>query len=75
MGSEHGGVVEDAPEQHGDLARENAALRAALAEALAREEFFRVITENAGDFVAVLDLEGRRTYNSRSYARLFGNPN
>ncbi len=38
----------------------------------AQEEFFRMIAENVEDFLAVLDLEGRRLYNSRSYAKLFG---
>ncbi|MCX7184981.1 MAG: EAL domain-containing protein [Nitrosospira sp.] len=37
-----------------------------------QEEFFRMITENVDDFIAVLDLEGRRLYNNPSYARLFG---
>jgi diguanylate cyclase (GGDEF)-like protein/PAS domain S-box-containing protein len=37
-----------------------------------QEQFFRMITENIDDFIAVLDLEGRRLYNSPSYARLFG---
>ncbi|MBU1690744.1 MAG: diguanylate cyclase [Gammaproteobacteria bacterium] len=37
-----------------------------------KEEFFRLITENVDDFIAVLDLEGRRLYNSPSYAKLFG---
>lgn len=37
-----------------------------------QEEFFRLITENVEDFIAVLDLQGRRLYNSPSYARLFG---
>jgi len=37
-----------------------------------QEEFFRKIAENTNDFIAVLDLEGRRLYNSPSYARLFG---
>ena len=36
------------------------------------EEFFRMIVENSEDFFALLDLEGRRIYNSPSYARLFG---
>ncbi len=36
------------------------------------EEFFRLIVENGEDFFAVLDLEGRRLYNSPSYAKLFG---
>ncbi len=36
-----------------------------------QEEFFRMITENIEDFIAVLDLEGKRLYNSPSYTRLF----
>jgi len=45
-------------------------------EAALREqkEFYRTITENIDDFIAVLDLDGRRLYNGPSYARLFGNP-
>lgn len=37
-----------------------------------QEEFFRMIAENTDDFIAVLDLEGRRIYNSPSYSRFFG---
>ncbi|HYN54111.1 MAG TPA: diguanylate cyclase [Methylotenera sp.] len=37
-----------------------------------QEEFFRFIAEHSEDFIAVLDLEGRRLYNNRSYAKLFG---
>lgn len=37
-----------------------------------QEEFFRMIAENTDDFIAVLDLEGRRLYNSPSYTSLFG---
>jgi len=39
-----------------------------------QEQFYRMITENVDDFIAVLDLEGRRLYNSPSYSRLFGDP-
>lgn len=39
-----------------------------------QEAFFRLIAENMGDMVAVLDLEGRRLYNSPSYQVLFGDP-
>jgi len=44
------------------------------AEEALREQaqFFRLIAENIGDFIAVLDLEGRRLYNSPSYRRFFG---
>jgi diguanylate cyclase (GGDEF)-like protein/PAS domain S-box-containing protein len=38
-----------------------------------QEIFFNMIAENSDDFIAVLDLKGRRLYNSPSYARLFGN--
>jgi len=37
-----------------------------------QEEFFRLTAENVEDFIAVLDLQGRRLYNSPSYTRLFG---
>ena len=46
-------------------------VEAALQE---QETFFRLIAENMGDMVAVLDLEGRRLYNSPSYQVLFGDP-
>ena len=37
-----------------------------------QEEFFRLISENIHDFIAVLDLDGRRLYNNTAYAKLFG---
>jgi diguanylate cyclase (GGDEF)-like protein/PAS domain S-box-containing protein len=37
-----------------------------------KEEFFRMISENVDEYVAVIDLEGRRLYNNPSYANLFG---
>ncbi|MBT9567395.1 MAG: PAS domain S-box protein [Thiobacillus sp.] len=37
-----------------------------------QEAFFRLIAENIGDLVAVLDLQGRCLYYSPSYASLFG---
>jgi PAS domain S-box-containing protein len=39
-----------------------------------REEFFRLISENVHDLIAVLDQEGRRLYNSPSYRPLLGDP-
>lgn len=38
----------------------------------ATDEFFRLIVENSEDLFAVLDLEGRRLYNSPSYTQFFG---
>jgi diguanylate cyclase (GGDEF)-like protein/PAS domain S-box-containing protein len=37
-----------------------------------QKEFFHLIAENIGDFIAVLDPEGRRIYNSPSYMQFFG---
>jgi diguanylate cyclase (GGDEF)-like protein/PAS domain S-box-containing protein len=39
------------------------------------EEFFRTITENVDDLIALLDTKGRRIYNSPSYYQMFGNDN
>jgi diguanylate cyclase (GGDEF)-like protein/PAS domain S-box-containing protein len=39
-----------------------------------QKELYLQIAENLSDFIAVLDLEGRRLYNSPSYERFFGAP-
>ena len=42
-------------------------------EALRKQkEFFHLIAENLGDFIAVLDRNGQRLYNSPSYRKFFG---
>ena len=38
------------------------------------EQMFRLIAENATDLIAVLDLKGRRVYNSPSYQSILGHP-
>lgn len=38
------------------------------------EEQYRLISENVADLIAVLDLEGKRLYNSPSYKDLLGDP-
>ncbi len=38
-----------------------------------QEEFFRLIAENGQDFIAVLDLDGKRRYNNPAYAKFLGN--
>lgn len=38
------------------------------------EQQFRLIMDNLADLVAVLDLDGRRLYNSPSYDRILGDP-
>ena len=37
-----------------------------------REELFRLITENAADMIAVVDVNGNRLYNSPSYEKILG---
>lgn len=37
-----------------------------------REELFRLISENAADLIAVVDMDGNRIYNSLSYQRVLG---
>jgi two-component system, cell cycle sensor histidine kinase and response regulator CckA len=37
-----------------------------------REELFRLISENAADMIAVVDVNGRRLYNSPSYQKVLG---
>ena len=38
------------------------------------EEQFRLIAENLGDMIAVVDLDGKRIYNSPSYKSVLGDP-
>ncbi len=37
-----------------------------------REELFRIVTENAADMIALVDVKGRRLYNSPSYEKVLG---
>jgi len=37
-----------------------------------REELFRLISENAADLIAVVDMHGNRIYNSLSYKKVLG---
>jgi PAS domain S-box-containing protein len=39
---------------------------------LEREQLFRLISENAADMIAVVDMDGRRIFNSLSYERVLG---
>jgi two-component system, cell cycle sensor histidine kinase and response regulator CckA len=37
-----------------------------------REELFQLISENVADMIAVVDMDGNRIYNSKSYGRVLG---
>jgi diguanylate cyclase (GGDEF)-like protein/PAS domain S-box-containing protein len=37
-----------------------------------RDEIFQVVTENASDMIALVDVKGRRIYNSPAYKRILG---
>ena len=41
-------------------------------ELVDREELFHLISENAADMIAVVDMEGKRLFNSLSYQRVLG---
>jgi diguanylate cyclase (GGDEF)-like protein/PAS domain S-box-containing protein len=41
-------------------------------ESKTKEELFRAVTENAADMIALVDVKGRRLYNSPSYKRILG---
>jgi diguanylate cyclase (GGDEF)-like protein/PAS domain S-box-containing protein len=41
-------------------------------EARKHEELFQIVTENAADMIALVDMKGRRLYNSPSYKRILG---
>jgi diguanylate cyclase (GGDEF)-like protein/PAS domain S-box-containing protein len=37
-----------------------------------QEELFQIVTENAADMIALVDMKGRRLYNSPAYKRVLG---
>jgi len=41
-------------------------------ESKKKEEIFQVVTENAADMIALVDVKGRRLYNSPAYKRILG---
>jgi diguanylate cyclase (GGDEF)-like protein/PAS domain S-box-containing protein len=42
------------------------------AESKKREELFQIVTENAADMIALVDVKGHRLYNSPAYKRILG---
>jgi PAS domain S-box-containing protein len=47
-------------------------IQAVRKQLVEREELFRLITENAADMIAVVDVNGQRLYNSPSYEKILG---
>jgi diguanylate cyclase (GGDEF)-like protein/PAS domain S-box-containing protein len=41
-------------------------------EAAKRDELFQIVTENAADMIALVDVKGHRLYNSPAYKRVLG---
>jgi diguanylate cyclase (GGDEF)-like protein/PAS domain S-box-containing protein len=41
-------------------------------ESKKREELFQIVTENAADMIALVDVKGNRIYNSPAYKRILG---
>lgn len=41
-------------------------------ESRKNEELFKIVTENAADMIALVDVKGRRLYNSPAYKRVLG---
>jgi diguanylate cyclase (GGDEF)-like protein/PAS domain S-box-containing protein len=41
-------------------------------ESAKREELFQIVTENAEDMIALVDVKGNRLYNSPAYKRILG---
>jgi PAS domain S-box-containing protein len=64
---EHLGRI--APAIHGALEKKQAEARLWQSE-----ELFRLITDNVTDLIAILDLAGKRLYNSASYKQILGDP-
>jgi PAS domain S-box-containing protein len=57
------------PAIHGALVKKEAEARLWQSE-----ELFRLITDNVTDLIAILDLAGKRLYNSSSYKQILGDP-
>src|SRR5688572_7744601 len=57
------------PAIHGALEKKQAEARLWQSE-----ELFRLITDNVTDLIAILDLAGKRLYNSASYKQILGDP-
>src|SRR5437660_849017 len=51
---------------------QQARVRRIQRESKQRDELFQIVTENAADMIALVDVKGRRLYNSPAYKRILG---
>jgi two-component system, cell cycle sensor histidine kinase and response regulator CckA len=68
------GLEREVEERTAALRTEIAERQMATEQLRESEERFRLIAENIADLIAVLDLEGKRLYNSPSYKDILGDP-
>src|SRR5437660_11932419 len=51
---------------------QQARVRRIQRESKQRDELFKIVTENAADMIALVDVKGDRLYNSPGYKRILG---
>src|SRR5437660_4624695 len=51
---------------------QQARVRRIQRESKQRDELFQIVTENAADMIALVDMKGRRLYNSPAYKKILG---
>ncbi|MGD8779680.1 MAG: PAS domain-containing sensor histidine kinase [Ignavibacteria bacterium] len=68
-------IINELLEKCDRLEKENEKLRKQEEEYFESVNILNMITENASDLIAILDLRGNRLYNSESYNSIFGDKN
>ncbi len=68
-------IIDELLEKCDKLEKENEKLKKQEEEYFDGAKILDMITENASDLIAILDLKGNRLYNSQSYNSIFGDKN
>ena len=68
-------IIDELLEKCDRLEKENQRLKKQEEEYFESVNILNMITENASDLIAILDLKGNRLYNSESYNSIFGDKN